>query len=144
MDIITSRSNPKIKQLRALRQHRGRQDSPVFLVEGIRPVGEAVEAGAHLEALYYAPEQLRSEYARRLIEQQAAAGVDCYPVSSEVFEALAEKDSPQGILAVAVRPARRLETLDPENFAWGVALVNPQDPGNLGTILRTVDAVGAG
>jgi RNA methyltransferase, TrmH family len=143
MEIISSRANPKIKQVRALRQRKERQESGLFLVEGIRPVGEAVEAGASLEAIYYAPEQLRSEYARSLVESQMQAGTACYAVTAEVFEALADKENPQGILAVARQPDRRLEALDPHNFPWGVALVSPQDPGNLGTILRTIDAVGA-
>lgn len=143
MDLITSRSNPKIKQIRALRQRKIRQESQLFLVEGIRHVGEAVEAGAHVEAIYYAPDQLRSEYALQLIEAQQGAGVLCYPVSAEVFESLADKDNPQGILAVAHQPKRSLADLSANNFPWGVALISPQDPGNLGTILRTIDAVGA-
>jgi len=143
MEIISSRTNPKIKQIRALRQRKERQESGLFLVEGIRPVGEAVEAGASLEAIYYAPDQLRSAYARQLVESQVQAGTPCYAVSAQVFDALADKENPQGLLAVARRPGRRLEDLNPQNFPWGVALVSPQDPGNLGTILRTIDAVGA-
>lgn len=143
MELISSRSNPRIKQLRALHQRKARQESHLFLVEGIRPVGEAVEAGAEIEALYYAPDQLRSEYALGLVAAQERAGVPCYAVSNEVFEALADKDNPQGILAVARQPERSLASLAPANFPWGVALVSPADPGNLGTILRTIDAVGA-
>lgn len=143
MDLITSKSNPKIKQIRALRQRKVRQESQLFLVEGIRHVGEAVEAGAQVEAIYYAPDQLRSEYALQLIEARQRAGVSCTPVSIDVFESLADKDNPQGILAVVRQPQRMLADFSPDNFPRGVALVSPQDPGNLGTILRTVDAVGA-
>ena len=143
MDLITSRSNPKIKQVRALQQRKARQESRLFLVEGIRPVGEAVEAGAALEALYYAPALLKSEFALRLVEAQIQAGVECYPVAPQVFEAIADKDNPQGLLAVARQPHCRLADLRPDNFPWGVALVAPQDPGNVGTILRTLDAAGA-
>ncbi len=67
----------------------------------------------------------------------------CYATTAEVFEALADKENPQGMLALVRQPECSLESLDPQNFPWGVALVSPQDPGNLGTILRTIDAVGA-
>jgi len=143
MDWITSRSNPKIKQLRALSQRKARQEARLFLVEGIRHVGEAVEAGAKIEAVYYAPERLKSDYARDLIARLSERGTVCYPVSLDVFESIAEKDNPQGILAVVHQRQCFLDDLGPEEFPWGVALVSPQDPGNLGTILRTIDAVGA-
>ncbi len=143
MDWITSRNNPKIKQLRALSQRKARQEARLFLVEGIRHVGEAVEADAKIEAIYYAPERLKSEYALNLIAGQSSAGIACYPVSVDVFESIAGKDNPQGILAVVQQRQWFLHDLEPRNFPWGVALVSPQDPGNLGTILRTIDAVGA-
>ncbi len=79
----------------------------------------------------------------QLVDAQAKKGVACYATSPEVFESLAEKENPQGILAVVRQPEHRLDELNPGNFTWGVALVSPQDPGNLGAILRTVDAVGA-
>jgi RNA methyltransferase, TrmH family len=143
MELITSRSNPKIKQIRALRQHKGRTEGGLLLVEGIRPVGEAVEAGAELDAIVYAPDQLRSAFAQQLVERLAQAGVACLAVSTDVLESLAEKENPQGLLAVVRRPSHSLEQLTAENFPWGVALVAPQDPGNLGAILRTIDAAGA-
>jgi TrmH family RNA methyltransferase len=143
MELISSRNNPKIKQVRALHQRKARQEARLFLVEGIRHVGEAVEAGAAVEAIYYAPELLKSEFASELVTAQAKKGVACYAISPQVFESLAEKENPQGLLAVVHQPERRLAELNPGNFTWGVALVSPQDPGNLGTILRTVDAVGA-
>jgi TrmH family RNA methyltransferase len=141
--MISSRSNPKIKQVRALRERKARQAKGLFMVEGIRHVGEAVEAGATLEAIYYAPDLLDSEYARNLVGRQSEAGVPCYPITAEVFNSLADKENPQGILAVARQPEIQLGDLTPENFPWAVVLITPQDPGNVGSILRTIDAVGA-
>lgn len=143
MALITSRSNSKIKQVRALRQRKARQDVGLFLVEGIRQVGEAVQSHARIQAIYYAPELLDSEFALQLVESQSVAGVPCFPTNAEVFNSLADKENPQGILAVVCQPEYRLSVLNPENFPWGVALISPQDPGNLGAILRTIDAVGA-
>jgi TrmH family RNA methyltransferase len=141
--LITSRRNAKIKLARALRQRKHRDASGLFLVEGIRHVGEAMEAGAQIEAIYYAPEMLSSQFAQDLIERQAAHGLPCYAVAADVFDSLVDKENPQGILAVVHKGRLALSGLGPGNFPWGVALVEPQDPGNVGTILRAIDAVGA-
>ncbi|MCI0521433.1 MAG: RNA methyltransferase [Chloroflexi bacterium] len=147
MELITSRSNPKVKQVRLLKGRHSRQPGGAFLVEGIRHMGEAADAAQAgriaLEAIYYAPDLLKSSYALDLVAAQQAAGLPCHALSAEVFASLAEKDNPQGILAVAAPRPLSLEDLNPQNFPWGVALVAPQDPGNVGAILRTLDAVGA-
>jgi TrmH family RNA methyltransferase len=141
--LITSRSNSKIKKARALRKRKKREKLGLFLVEGIRHVGAAAEAGAALEAIYYAPELLSSAYALGLIEQQAAQGIPCYATTEEVFASVSERENPQGLLAVVRKRELTLADVSPANFDWGVALVAPQDPGNVGTILRTINAVGA-
>lgn len=149
MTVITSRSNPKIRLVRQLRQRKHRQETGLVLVEGIHHVGQAVEAaaapetGLSIESLYYAPELLTSEYAGQLIEISALSGIDRHATSAQVFLSISDKEHPQGILAVVRLPQRRISNLSPGNFPWGVALVSPQDPGNIGTIMRTVDAVGA-
>ena len=148
MDLITSHSNSKIRQARALRQRKARQESGLFLVEGIHPVGEAAAAAAagrqlKIETILYAPDRLDSEFALQLIEEQSQAGIPCHPVTKDVFESISEKENPPGILAIVRLEQLPLESLTPLNFPWGVALLAPQDPGNLGTILRTIDAVGA-
>jgi TrmH family RNA methyltransferase len=144
MTNISSRSNPRIKHIRSLLQQRKmRRATGLFVVEGIRHVGEAVQSGARLEYLCYAPDLLTSEFASQLIEQQSARGLPCLSVAADVFADLAEKDNPPGILAVVQQPSLNLEQLTPSQHPWLVALVAPQDPGNIGTILRTIDAVGA-
>ena len=112
-------------------------------MEGIRPVGEAVEAGAGIEFILFAPDLLTSEFALRLIAEQSARGAACLAVSPEVFASLAEKENPQGILAVVRQRLVPLAELSPDSLGWGVAVVSPQDPGNVGAFLRTMDAVGA-
>jgi len=143
VELITSLSNPKVKQTRSLRQRKGREESKTFLVEGIHPVGAAVEAGFDLVTVFYAPDFLGSLFAHELIERLKYQGVGCYATSGDVFASMADKENPQGILAVARQPRLSLGTLTAKNFPWGIALVAPQDPGNVGAILRTVDAVGA-
>ena len=136
--IITSLGNPLVKQIRALRQKKTRAESGLFLVEGIHHVGEVVEAGWDVETLIYAPGLLTSTFARDLVNRLDSKR---QPVSEQVMESLADKENPQGILAVVHQRRTRLNELGQINRA--VALVSPQDPGNVGTILRTMDAVGA-
>lgn len=140
---LSSPNNPKIKQIRALRQHKTRQESGLFVVEGIRHVGEAAEAGAQFAYLCYSPDLLKSDYALGLISQLEQRGVPVYAVNDTTFESLADKDNPQGILAVLPQPNLQFSNLQPATHPWLVALVSPQDPGNIGAILRTIDAVGA-
>ena len=141
--VLVSRNNPKIKQIRSLRQRKGRDETGLFIVEGIRHIGEAVESGLQIDSLCYAPDLLSSAYALELLSQQQARGTTCLALETATFTSLADKENPQGILAVVRKPAWALTQLSPGNFPWGVALVAPQDPGNIGTILRTIDAVGA-
>ena len=144
--LITSLSNPLIKKARRLHQKKARQESGTFLVEGIHHVGEAVEAGWDLETILYAPDLLTSTFARELV---ARLGTKPQPVSAAVIESLADKDNPQGILAIVRQKQTRIDEFKhspapgAQKIKSGAALVSPQDPGNVGTILRTLDAVGA-
>lgn len=144
--IITSLSNPLIKHARALHHKKARLESGTFLVEGIHHVGEAVEAGWEIESILYAPELLTSTFARDLITRLSTKP---QPVSTAVMESVAGKDNPQGILAIVRQKQTRLDELTlsaapgAQTIRWAAALVSPQDPGNVGTILRTLDAVGA-
>jgi TrmH family RNA methyltransferase len=135
--LITSLSNPLIKQARALRQKKARRESGLFLVEGIHHVGEVVEAGWDVESILYAPDKLTSSFAHDLISRLDFAP---QPVIPLVMESLADKDNPQGILAIVRQRQERLSSFTPPTTA--VALVSAQDPGNVGTILRTMDAFG--
>ena len=139
--MITSLSNPLIKQARALRQKKARLESGLFLVEGLHHVGEVLEAGWDVEAVLYASGVLTSAFAHDIITRLSFTP---QLVTPQVMESLADKENPQGILAV-VRPKRtQLKDLSMAGAVKrAVALVSPQDPGNVGTILRTMDAVGA-
>lgn len=139
MDVIVSLSNPLIKQARALRRRKPREESGTFLVEGINHVGEAIEARWDVETVIYAPDLLTGNFAQDLLGQVRRLKFKLQPVSPQVMESLADKDNPQGILAVVHE--RRSQLTDIKSMKSAVALVSPQDPGNVGTILRTMDAV---
>jgi TrmH family RNA methyltransferase len=144
IESISSPDNPLVRQVRSLRQKKVRQQAGLFLVEGIQLVGEAIEAGWQLEALVYAPELLTSDFALRLVERQSRRGLRCVALPSRLFASLASKDNPQGLLAIAYQRHYSLEQVASKQITLGVAVIAPQDPGNVGTILRTMDAVGAG
>ena len=136
--LITSLGNPLIKQARALRQKKARVESGLFLVEGIHHVGEVMEAGWDVETILYSSGLLTSPFAHDLISRLS---FQPQPVTAQVMESLADKDNPQGILAIVHQKKTQLKDLKP--IVRAVALVSSQDPGNVGTILRTMDAVGA-
>lgn len=137
--LITSLNNPLVKQARSLRQKKARHESGLFLVEGIHHVGEVIEAGWEVEAVLYTSGVLTSAFAHDLISRRLSFTPQ--QVTPQVMESLADKENPQGILAIVHQ--RQTQIRDLPSCTRIVALVSPQDPGNVGTILRTMDAVNA-
>lgn len=142
--VITSRSNPALKRIRALRQRKDRERTGLFFAEGIRLVAEAVQLGAPVVQLVVAPGLLAHHpYAQDLVHDQRSAGTPCLTVSDDAFASIASKEHPQGLAAVIRQRWTRLDDARATDGLCWVALDRVQDPGNLGTILRTADAVGA-
>ncbi len=101
-------------------------------------MGEAFEAGWEIKSVLYASGLLTSPFAHDLISRLS---FQPQPVTPQVMESMADKDNPQGIIAIVRQKKAKLKEL--KSITRAVALVSPQDPGNVGTILRTLDAVGA-
>ncbi len=143
MPAIQSPQNPKIKRLRALQKRSGRRKHGLFIVEGLRHVGAALESGAEVAHLLWAPDRLTSDYGRELVAEAQQRGIPVWSATAEVLDAASPREQSQGIIA-AVRPhPTPLEALTAATHPWLVAVTAPQNPGNIGTLLRTVDAVGA-
>jgi RNA methyltransferase, TrmH family len=140
-DLITSAANPLIKRIRALEQRKTRRAQGAFFVEGIRAVWLAVEHG-RVEVIIIAPELLTSGAARWMVEQQAALGMRVAYVNRALFESIAERDNPSGLAAIVAIVPTKLAQLAVTPTSLFVALHEVGNPGNLGTIIRTVDAVG--
>ncbi len=140
--VVSSKGNPTIKQIRSLRHRKEREQSGSFFVEGIRIVGEAVDLCADIELGIVAPELLSSEFGQDIVQRLRRDGIPCLEVTEDVFQSISLKEGPQGIGAVV---RQRWETLDQvrlsSELCW-IAVDSVQDPGNLGTMLRTSDAVG--
>jgi TrmH family RNA methyltransferase len=142
MTLITSTSNPRIKQIRKLRERKEREACGCFYIEGLRVVTEAVQLGAEIETLLTSPELLTSDFGIELVEKQRAAGVDVMEVSADVFRNFSHKEGPVGLAAIVRQRWTRLDDVSLKTGDLWVALDSVADPGNLGTILRTNDAVG--
>jgi len=147
-DLITSSANPVVKRVRLLADRRHRRREGAFVVQGIQPVWQAVEAGAAIETLIVAPGLLgRSPAARRAAEMvagQEAAGVRVARLSDELFGRLSGRDGPPGLAAIVRGRVLPLSELPSGPRSVFVALHEIGNPGNLGTIIRTANAAGAG
>ena len=132
-----------VKRARSLRLRKNRDKHGAYLVEGIRAVREACANEAPIEVLLVAPELLRSDPAWELVHRQAGRGLPCKQLSSGAFKALSERDQPTGLAAIVRSSLGQLNDLTSSHDAIFVALEGASGPGNLGTIVRTADSVGA-
>lgn len=140
--MITSPSNPRVKAIRKLRDRKERQTTGLSYIEGLRLVIEAIQLNAGIESLLVAPELLTSEIGRQAVAQAARGSIEVIDVSAPVFRSFALKDDPQGIAAVIHQRWQELGKVDILPGELWLALVEVADPGNLGTIMRTLEAVG--
>lgn len=140
--LITSIANPQIKAIRKLRERKERQETGLYLVEGLRIVTEAIQQAAPLQTLLVAPELLTSSVGRDLLAEAAKRNTSILEVSAAVFASLSHKEGPQGLAAVLHQQYLPLQQIAPQAGQSWIILDSVQDPGNLGTILRTHDAVG--
>jgi TrmH family RNA methyltransferase len=141
---ITSLTNPTVKAVRALHLRKEREESGLFLAEGLKLVGEAFDIGHVPKILLYGPEARDLPLLRRIAKAAAAAGGDVIEVSREILEKISRRDNPQTVIAVFPQVFGDLDQLKPEAASCWVALQAVRDPGNLGTIVRTADAAGCG
>jgi RNA methyltransferase, TrmH family len=137
---ITSASNPLIKTLKSLHAKKGRAETGLFLAEGARLALEAADLGVWPDTMLYAAEALQRGQIRDLVVQSERHGVRLIETNERLLSAIAKRDNPQTVIG-AYRQA--LSPLDAIDGNLVVALEGVRDPGNLGTILRTADSVGA-
>ena len=130
MERITSRTNPRVQRARSLRESKYRKETGCHFIEGDKLVREALTSGAALETVF-----VRAGFAG-----ERDFPCEVIEVSDNVMDALSTAGTPQNLCAVAKTPAAPL----PEAFQGTVLLLEDvQDPGNVGTLIRTADALGA-
>lgn len=136
---VTSLSNPTIKAVRALNMRKARQETGLFLVEGLKSVAEAVALGRAPRIL------LHGDGADHpLLSEATAIAGETLRVSAAALAKISRRDNPQTVLGVFEQAFTPLGDLKPASSRCWVALEAVRDPGNLGTILRTADAAGCG
>jgi TrmH family RNA methyltransferase len=139
---ITGFSNPLVKRVRSLREKKYRKAEGLFLAEGLRILTEAREEGVLPEMLFHAGST--HPLAADLIAAMEADGGDVIETSADILAKISGKDNPQAVVGVYRDRLVPLETLDRSRADIWIVAQSLRDPGNLGTILRTGDAVGAG
>ncbi|MDO4179492.1 MAG: RNA methyltransferase [Phascolarctobacterium sp.] len=137
---ITAVNNPHVKNAAELKQKKYRTKSGLFLAEGLRTVEEAIEAN-QVESVFYTP--VDDERTRKALELAAAHNIKLFCVSEAVMKKISDTETPQGIIAVCNMTHLNLEELLSQGKML-LVLDRVQDPGNIGTMLRTADASGIG
>ena len=141
---ITSLSNPTVKAARALHLRKEREESGLFLAEGLKIVAEAHELGRHPKILMFGPEAREHPLLKTIAAATAKAGGEVVEVGRDILEKVSRRENPQTVVGVFEQRFGKLAELDPRSASCWVALQAVRDPGNLGTIVRTADAAGCG
>lgn len=140
---ISSIQNPKVKGAYALRERRQREKTGRFLIEGFRELSRALIGGFSCETLFVCPEFFLGSNEFSLIEQYRHLGTTVYRLNQAVFEKISYRDRPDGLIGIAIQRHLTLEDLKLPPHPLLVIAEAIEKPGNLGTILRSADGVGA-
>jgi TrmH family RNA methyltransferase len=140
---ITSLTNPTIKDIRALALPKHRKESGLFVTEGMKLVADAVEEDWPIKILVYGAKVADHPVVRRVAQVAHARGGDVLEVSEAVLSKITRRDNPQMVVGVFEQRLTPKSEIRPGPTGVWVALEGIKDPGNLGTIIRTADAVGA-
>jgi len=130
-----------LRTVRRLHSRKERRESGLYLVEGIRPVRAAIASGHRIELVLFAPALLRGGVGQDTVDLARARGIPCQSLSAPEFSSISTRENPRGIACVGRQAWASLDDLARPRGPV-VALHATQDPGNLGTILRTCDATG--
>jgi len=141
---ITAFSNPLVKRVRSLREKRHRREEGLFLAEGLRILTEAREAGRIPRYIFFAAESAGHRLVQDLVHAVEKSGGEAIETDRDILHKLSGKDNPQTVIGVYEEFAVQLDAIDRLTADIWIVAQSLRDPGNLGTILRTGDAVGAG
>ena len=130
--------------MRSLREKRHRREEGLFLAEGLRILTEASDCGVLPEFLFFAKDGAQHPLAKTLIDAVEASGGEAIETDRDILSKLSGKDNPQTLIGVYREFDTSLDRIDRSSADIWIVAQSLRDPGNLGTILRTGDAVGAG
>ena len=141
---VTAFSNSTVKLLRSLRDKKARRTEGLFLAEGLRILTEARDSGMLPEIIAFSAEGAKHPLAAEIIAATEAAGGDAIETTPDILSKMSGKDNPQMLLGAYRQPDMALERIDRAKSPLWIVVQALRDPGNMGTILRTGDAAGAG
>jgi len=141
---ITAFSNSTVKLLRSLRDKKARRAEGLFLAEGLRILTEARDSGHLPEIVAFTSDGARHPLAAEIISATEAAGGDAIETTADILSKMSGKDNPQMLIGAYRQPEAALKLIDRSTAPLWIVAQALRDPGNIGTILRTGDAVGAG
>lgn len=139
MQVITSKDNEIIKDIRKLREKKYRDLTGTYVVEGVKLIKEAMEENAKIKKIVVCEDCLKDNCTEQKFLYQIAK-FDCIYVSSKIFSLLTDVVNPQGMLAIIEKESSEEKLKFTEDII--IVLDGIQDPGNLGTIIRTIDSAG--
>ncbi|AXS39194.1 RNA methyltransferase [Breoghania sp. L-A4] len=141
---ITSVSNPMIKEIRALAtQRKRRKEAGLFVAEGLKLITDAMQADWPIRTLVFGAEVREQPMVAQAAAKARARGATVLDVNRAVLTAITRRDNPQMVVGVFEQQWFDTERIDPARGPLWIGLDTIRDPGNLGTIIRTADAVGA-
>ena len=140
---VTSLANPLIKDIKALALKKFRDQQNAFMAEGLKLVIDALDLGWQIRTLVFAKAGRGNPAVEKVAARTVAAGGTVLEVSEKVLVAITRRDNPQMVVGVFSQKFLALRDIRADNGDVWVALDRVRDPGNLGTVIRTVDAVGA-
>ncbi|APX69690.1 MULTISPECIES: RNA methyltransferase [Brucella] len=140
---VTSLANPIVKDLRSLALKKFRDQQGVFLAEGLKLVIDALEQDWRIKTLVFAKSGKGNKTVEQVAARTFAKGGLVLEVTEKVISAITRRDNPQMVAGVFEQQYHQLAGLKPKGNDVYVALDRVRDPGNLGTVIRTADAVGA-
>jgi TrmH family RNA methyltransferase len=140
--VVTSAANPGVKDVVKLRSARTRRETGLFVVEGFREVGRAVEATLEIEQLWFCPDLYLGENEGDLVGAAREAGAETIEVAPEPFVKMSYRDRPEGLLAVCKQFDTSLERIELSNRPLVLVVESIEKPGNLGTMIRAAGAAG--
>ncbi len=140
--IISSAQNSRIKNVVKMRDRRGRDKQGQYIIEGYRALSRGLKHGLKLTELYHCPEYFLGSNEQALIEEHREQGANIIQVTKQVFDKMAYRDRPEGLLGIAPQVHRGLDDIELAETPFLLVAEAIEKPGNLGTILRSADATG--
>jgi TrmH family RNA methyltransferase len=141
---VTSLSNPTVKAVRALHLRKERDETGLFVAEGLKNVTEGVELGHAPRILMFGREAASHPLLQKAIQATQGAHGEVIEVTQDILAKVSRRDNPQAVVGVFPQAFRPLDQVQNGPASCVVALHRVRDPGNLGTIIRTADAAGCG